>query len=72
MKDFTSKQAKQWVEQELAKHHTENSILPRIQREQQMVALAAKMPGMPNAAGAHKDLHDKLVARLAALEVPKT
>jgi hypothetical protein len=68
MKDFTPKQAQQWVEQEQAKHKTIESLRQRISSEKQMMALSAQMPGMPNSANAHKDLHDKLVARLAALE----
>lgn len=68
MKDFTTKQAQQWVEQEQAKHQTVESLRQRISGEKKMMAFAAKMPGMPNTAGAHKELHDKLVARLATLE----
>lgn len=68
MKDFTPRQAEHWVEQELAKHQTVDSIRKRIADEKQMMALAATMPGMPNSAAAHKELHDILVTRLAELE----
>lgn len=63
MKDFTPKQAQQWVNQEQAKHQTLESIRQRIRGEKKMMEFAAKMPGMPNTAGAHKALHDLLVTR---------
>lgn len=71
MKDFTPQQAERWVEQEQAKHQTVESVRKRIADEQQMLSIAAQMPGMPNTAAAHKDLHDKLVARLTELEAPQ-
>lgn len=66
LKDFTPKQAKAWVAQELAKVHTPEAARTRIVTEEQMAELDVPgMPELPNSAQAHKDLVQALRAKFA-------
>jgi len=58
MTDFTPKQARQWVNQERAKHITLDSIAKRISSERQMLKIirGGKLPDMPNSEWAHEEL----------------
>ena len=62
MTDFTPRQARQWVAQELAKNTTPNSIAARIQSERRMLAVieSGKLPAMPNSKWAHEELLRRL------------
>ena len=66
MGDFTKSQAKRWVQQELAKHTTGDSIRTRLTSEEAMIAKGDKY-GLPNAYQAHKDLKAALDTRLAEM-----
>lgn len=59
LKDFTPKQAKSWVAQELAKATTVEKAKSRILSEQNMLQLIESrtgFPSLPNSKQAHVDL----------------
>jgi hypothetical protein len=62
MTDFTPKQARQWVEQELGKHTTPQSAARRIAAEKQMLAIiqGRTLADMPNSEWAHNELVRRL------------